>query len=59
MVTTSKEKVRELINEKGGFDNFLKYYSSNTVTEEEKKELDKILFFDGYFSLLAALYYAS
>lgn len=59
MVTTSKEKVRELINKKGGFDNFLKYYSSNNVTEEEKKELDKILFFDGYFSLLAALYYAS
>lgn len=58
-MNTSKEKVKMLIDEKGGFDNFLKYYSSYQVTDEEKKSLENILFFNGSFSLMAALYYAS
>lgn len=52
-------KVQELIKQKGGFKNFIKYYGSNDVSDEEKEALEHILFFDGEFSLLAAIYYAS
>lgn len=55
----SKEKVKALIEEKGGFDNFLKYYSSDEVTPEEKEDLENILFFNGSFSIMAAFYFTS
>ena len=57
--TKDKTKVQELIEQKGGFKNFIKYYGSNEVSNEEKKSLEHILFFNGEFSLLAALYYTS
>lgn len=57
--TEDKTKVQELIKQKGGFRNFISYYGSNDVSDEEKKSLEHILFFNGEFSLLAALYYAS
>ena len=55
----TKAKVKELIDEKGGFENFLKYYSSDEVTLKEKESLENILFFNGIFSIIAAIYYAS
>lgn len=60
MVTSQeKEKVKTLIERLGGFDNFLKYCSSNQITTQEKDNLEGILFFNGSFSIMAAFYYAS
>ena len=58
-MSTAKQKVKALVDEKGGFDNFLKYYSSDEVTLEEKNDLENILFFNGYFSIMAAIYYTT